>query len=138
MRHLVSLPTSVWIIYVVFIAGTLLLAIVSNARDRLIPFAYLSIILSIATPLIGFLYSIGRPEEVNELTYLFSQMWNGSLTAIFIFMSHLYLLVSLGLFIKGNTTVKLSSKLNTMMKKIKSIIQLVDKRVRHRTKKRAE
>ena len=123
--------------YVVFIAGTLLLAIVSNVRDRLIPFAYLSIILSITTPLIGFLYSIDRPEDVNELTYLFSQMWNGSLTAIFIFMSHLYLLVSLGLFIKGNTKAKLISKLYPMMKKIKAIL-LVDKRVRHRTKKRAE
>ncbi len=94
-----TLPSSFLIIYGIFIITALITAIISNARDRLIPFAYMTIILSIGAPLFSFLYTVGRAANRNELEHLFHQIGEGRFTAIILLLCYVYLFFWLGLFV---------------------------------------
>lgn len=97
-----TLPNSFWIIFFLCISIALITAIISNARDRLIPFAYITIILSIGTPLFSFLYVVGRSEGSNELNYLFQQIGTGHYPAIILFICYVYLIFWVILFVWDN------------------------------------
>ncbi|CDQ40791.1 hypothetical protein M948_17945 [Virgibacillus sp. CM-4] len=98
---MVSLPTWIWVFYFIFLVFTLTTALISNFKNRSISYAYTAIILSFAAPLFSFLFSVGRPEGVHSISYVFSQIWNGNLFALAIVLANIYLLFWDGLFIKN-------------------------------------
>ncbi|MGM0941977.1 MAG: hypothetical protein ACQEWU_13610 [Bacillota bacterium] len=113
-----ALPTWFLVIYFSFIIFNLVTAIISNIRDRWIPFAYKTIILTIAIPFISFIYSVERPVEVNPIAYIFSQMANGKITAILLIMGHLYLLFWFILYMKDSFGKQLVKYYRKIVKKI--------------------
>ncbi|WP_052360709.1 hypothetical protein [Oceanobacillus manasiensis] len=94
-----TLPNSFSIIYIIFISLALITAIISNVKDKLIPFAYLTIILSIGAPLFSFLYTVERPSGSNELSHLFHQVGSGHIAAFILLLSNVYLICWIILFI---------------------------------------
>ncbi|AUJ25642.1 hypothetical protein A21D_02595 [Virgibacillus dokdonensis] len=116
--HLFS--TALVLMYVIFIAVTFLLAIIYNCRDQWIPFAYASIILAIASPLVAFLFIIGKPTKMSGFMYIFEQVLDANLIAFIIVLLHLYLLFTLGLFLKDSVGKKLSSYFYALINKIRT------------------
>ncbi|MFD2630207.1 hypothetical protein [Oceanobacillus kapialis] len=116
-----TLPTSFWVIYIIFVSSALLTAIISNARNRLIPFAYVAIILSIGTPLFSFLYIIQRTDGSNEWDYLLKQISNGHLPAIILLLCYLYLLFWLILFLWKNFGATLKKYSLLLWNKLKNL-----------------
>jgi len=88
-----TLPIWLWVCYYIFIFITLISGIINWIRQIHSPMAALIIILSLLTPLVSFVYSVGRTEGLNEFQYILEQVNGGNLWAIFILASHLYFIV---------------------------------------------
>lgn len=114
------LSTTLVFMYVIFIVATFLLAIIHNFRDQWVPFAYASIVLAIASPLVAFLFINGKPTNTSGFMYVFKQILDANLNAFIIVLLHLYLLFSLGLFLKDNVGKKLSVYFHTWINHIRT------------------
>lgn len=88
-----TLPTWFWVCYYIFIFVTLISGIINWIKQVHTPMAAMIIILSLLTPLVGFVYSVGRTEGLNEFQYILQQIKGGNLWAIFISAAHLYFAV---------------------------------------------
>lgn len=88
-----TLADGFWIGYYIFLGLTLISGIVNWVKQIYSPFAAAAIILSLFTPLAGFLYFIGRPEGMNEYGYLTTQFQAGDGWAIFLAASHIYFII---------------------------------------------
>lgn len=120
MKLFLAMPV---FIYFIFIASTLLLSLIHNFRDRWIPFAYMSIILTIASPLATFLFMIRKPSDMSGLVYIWTQLWGGNVVAFMIIIIHLYLIFSLGLFLKDSFGERFTSSIYLLSNKLKRIIE---------------
>ncbi|NBJ69067.1 MULTISPECIES: hypothetical protein [Clostridia] len=110
-------------IYSIFIASTLLLSLIHNFRDRWIPFVYMSIILTIASPLAAFLFIIRKPSDMNGFMYILTQLWDGNVVAFIVVVIHLYLIFSLGLFLKDSLGERFTSCVYLLSDKLKLIME---------------
>ncbi|WP_087973419.1 hypothetical protein [Oceanobacillus rekensis] len=96
-----TLPTWFWIIYYIIIFLTLVSGIINWVRRIYSPLAAITIILSLLTPLVGFLYSIGRPVGINEYEYVMAQFQMRNLWSVFIVFAHIYFIIWGFMFFNG-------------------------------------
>lgn len=93
---------SAWLIfYAAFLVLALLTAIISNFKDRLVPYAYTAIVVSCAVPLIHILFIAGKPEKVTATTYQLQEFLAGNIWAVLIASMYIYLAVWIILFVYG-------------------------------------
>ncbi|WP_164215999.1 hypothetical protein [Virgibacillus sp. YIM 98842] len=85
--------------YAGFLFLTLLTAIVSNFKNKLIPFAYITIIVSLAVPLINLIFIGGKPANISGVSYLLQEFLNRNLWAVLIGLMYIYLTAWAVLFI---------------------------------------
>lgn len=121
-----TLPTWIWIIYYIILFLTLISGIINWVRRIYSPLAAITIILSLLIPLVGFLYSIGRPEGVNELEYVITQFQNRNLWSVFIIFVHIYFIGWGFMFLNGRHYMKklapyLEPYKDMLVEKIKSL-----------------
>lgn len=95
-----TLPNWFWIMFYLFLLLTLASAIYSNFKNRRIYLSYISIILSLLVPVMGFLFSLGRAEGQTELGYLLAQLGAGDIWAVLITLFLVYFVVWWFLLIK--------------------------------------
>ncbi|MEC5423786.1 hypothetical protein QGM71_09810 [Virgibacillus sp. C22-A2] len=88
-----TLSTSFWIFYYIFLFLTLAISTFCYIRQLLSTISVIALILSLATPLISFVFSVQRTEGVNEYHYLVSQIQEKDAWAIFISLGYTYLIV---------------------------------------------
>ncbi|GEN85743.1 hypothetical protein MKY30_16405 [Oceanobacillus sp. FSL W8-0428] len=79
-------------IYGLIILTALLIGIIQWVRRRYEVLAVLAIILSLLLPLVSFLYSINRPEGMNEIAYIWQQARGRSGIGVFLLLGYLYIL----------------------------------------------
>ncbi|MFA1819844.1 hypothetical protein ACDX78_06555 [Virgibacillus oceani] len=85
--------------YAGFLFFTLVTAIVSNFKNRLIPFAYITIILSLAVPLMNLLFITGKPADITSTSYLLQEFQARNLWAVLLIIMYIYLAAWIVLFI---------------------------------------
>jgi len=85
--------------YTIFLFLTLLTAIISNFKNKLIPFAYMAIIFSLLAPLIHLIFSTGNTGDTAALPYLLQEFQDRNLWAVFLGFMYIFLTVWLVLFI---------------------------------------
>ena len=88
-----TLPGWFWAIYYFVLLTTLVTAIYSVVRKRIMSLSIFAIIFTITVPIISLLNSIGRAEEMNEFEHLISQLQQGAFWSIFTTIGYLFLLV---------------------------------------------
>lgn len=97
-----TLPSWIWVIFYLFIFTTLGIAIRNVIRKKMISLSIGTILLTITIPLTGTLNSIGRHSGVNEFQHLISELQQGAIWTIYIFIGLLYLLAYWGMFVVKN------------------------------------
>ncbi|WP_339228928.1 hypothetical protein NSQ77_03940 [Oceanobacillus sp. FSL K6-2867] len=85
-----TLPAWFWVCYYIFLILTLISGIINWVRQVYSPLAAMTIIFSLLTPLVGFVYSIGRTEGINELQYVLEQFKTRDMLSVFIILVHVY------------------------------------------------
>ncbi|MGJ9459252.1 hypothetical protein [Oceanobacillus sp. CF4.6] len=117
-----TLPNWFWVLYYIIIFLTLVSGIINWVRQIYSPLAAVTIILSLLLPLVGFLYSIGRPEGVNEYEYVWAQFQTRNLWSVFIIFVHIYLIVWWFLFLNAwHYLNKLTPYKDMLVEKIKNL-----------------
>jgi hypothetical protein len=117
-----TLPNWFWMIYYLIILLTLVSGIINWVRRIYSPLAAITIILSLLIPLVGFLYSIGRPEGVNEFEYVMAQFQMRNIWSAFIVFVHIYFIIWGFIFLNGwHYVKKLAPYKDMMVEKIKSL-----------------
>lgn len=86
-----DLSNGTLLIYGLIIVAVLFIGIIQWVRRRFEVLAVLAIILSLLLPLVGFLYSINRPEGMNEIAYLWQQARGRNGIGVFLLLGHLYI-----------------------------------------------
>ncbi|MFD1065801.1 hypothetical protein [Oceanobacillus locisalsi] len=87
-----DLSTSTLLIYGFVMSAALLIGIIQWVRRRYEALAVTAIILSLLLPLVSFLYSINRPEGMDEIAYIWQQARGRSGMGVFLLLGHLYIL----------------------------------------------
>ena len=103
-----TLPEWMWFIFYAFLLITLGLAIISIKLSKHKSLSIITIIIIVTVPVIGIVNSIGREYGVNEFEHFVAQLQQGSLWAIYIIISCLYILVWWTLFLFRYQLVKRS------------------------------
>ncbi|MFC4024600.1 hypothetical protein ACFOUV_12415 [Oceanobacillus longus] len=117
-----TLPNWFWILYYIIIFLTLVSGIINWVRQIYSPLAAVTIILSLLLPLVGFLYSIGRPEGVNEYEYVLAQFQTRNLWSVFIIFVHIYFILWWFLFLNAwQYLKKLTPYKDMLIEKIKNL-----------------
>ncbi|QFT87559.1 hypothetical protein FIU87_02745 [Bacillus sp. THAF10] len=88
-----TLPEWVWYIYYSFFILTFVMGLVQAIRKRRIGLSLLAVITTILLPIVFILFSIGRPEGMNELEHYVFQLKEGSLWSILVSLGFAYLFV---------------------------------------------
>jgi hypothetical protein len=68
--------------------------------------------------MVAFVYTVGRPEGLNEFKYLFIQLSAKDPWALFVFLGYLYLVIWWYFFINSFTSNQLPYRLNKLLEKI--------------------
>ncbi|WP_152654957.1 hypothetical protein [Oceanobacillus sp. CFH 90083] len=87
-----DLSNNTLLIYGLILIAALFIGIIQWVRRRYEVLAVLAIILSLLLPLVGFLYSINRPESMNEIAYIWQQARGRNGIGVFLLLGHLYIL----------------------------------------------
>ncbi|WP_080874006.1 hypothetical protein [Oceanobacillus timonensis] len=87
-----DLSTSTLLFYGLVILAALLVGVIQWVRRRFEVLAVTAIILSLLLPLVSFLYSINRPEAMNEIAYIWQQARERQGMGVFLLLGHLYIL----------------------------------------------
>lgn len=87
-----TLPNWFWIIYTIFLFLSLVTGLIGLVRQWLSTLSAFTIALSLLAPLVSFVYTIQRSNDVTEFGYLIAQLKIGNLWAIFITVIFLYLI----------------------------------------------
>lgn len=88
-----TLPNWIWVIYYTFLLITLGLAIFNILQRKMKNLSIIAIVITFTTPVIGIINSIERENGINEFEHLVIHLQQGSLWAIYIITSYLYILV---------------------------------------------
>ena len=88
-----TLPTWFWVCYYIFLILTLISGVINWVRQVYSPLAAITIIFSLLAPLVGFVYSIGRSEGLNEIQYVLEQFKTRDTLSVFIILVHVYFVV---------------------------------------------
>ena len=88
-----TLPNWFWVLYYLFLLSTLGTAIYSivKKKGKILPF--LTIVFTVTIPIVAFINSLGRAEEMNEYEHLVSQLHKGASWAIFSIIGYLFLFI---------------------------------------------
>ncbi|MBY7142961.1 hypothetical protein KFZ56_07795 [Virgibacillus sp. NKC19-3] len=86
-----ALPKGLWAMYYLILLLTLISAIYSCFRFRMLYWAYTCIIVSLLIPIVGLLFIAQRAEGTNKLGYLFSQLAKGDFWAVLIILCLAYI-----------------------------------------------
>lgn len=86
-----DLSNNTLLIYGIILFVALFIGIIQWVRRRFEVLAVLGIILPLLLPLVGFLYSIHRPEGINEISYIWEQARGRSGIGVFLLLGHVYL-----------------------------------------------
>jgi len=123
-----DLSNSTLLIYGLVISAALIIGIIQWVRRRFEVLAVLAIILSLLLPLAGFIYSINRPEGMNEIAYIWQQARGRSGIGVFLLLGHLYILfwVLFG--------AEFKRLYEFLFPKVKRMIQWVKNRIRKQDK----
>jgi len=97
-----TLPNWVWIIYYTFIIATLVAAIISIVRKKLMIVSILTIILAMTLPIISIINSIGREKGVDEFEHFITQLQQGFNWPIFVIVGFFYLFVWWAVYLINN------------------------------------
>lgn len=97
-----TLPDWAVAIYYSFFLLTLGAAVFSLIRKRLKRLSIITLVVAITLPIVYILGGIGRPNGLNEIELLFSQLQQGSFWAIYVVINFLYLLVWWLTFLSNN------------------------------------
>src|SRR5690625_4540026 len=84
--------------YAGFLFLTLLTAIISNFKNRLIPFAYITIIVSLLVPLLTLVFYVGNTGNEIGVSYLLQEFRARNLWAVIITFMYIYLAIWIVLF----------------------------------------
>ncbi|GIO21562.1 hypothetical protein [Oceanobacillus sp. J11TS1] len=87
-----DLSNGILFIYGFIILAALLAGIIQWIRRRFEVLAVLAIILTLILPLASFLYSVNRPEGMNEIVYILQQATGSNAIGILLLLGHLYIL----------------------------------------------
>ena len=82
-----------WVIFYAFLLLTLSLAIINIKQNNMRGLSIITIVIIFTTPVIGIRNSIERKYGINEFEHLFSHIQQGSLWAIYLIKSYIYLLI---------------------------------------------
>ncbi|MBP2076751.1 hypothetical protein [Oceanobacillus polygoni] len=88
-----TLPNWFWICYYIFLFLTLFSGVINWVRQVYSPLAAMTIIFALLTPLVGFVYSIGRPEGLNEFQYVMEQFETRDMWSVYIILVHIYFVI---------------------------------------------
>lgn len=88
-----TLPNWFWICYYIFLLLTLVSGVINWVRQVYSPLAAMTIIFALLTPLVGFVYSIGRPEGLNEFQYVMEQFETRDMWSVYIILVHIYFVI---------------------------------------------
>lgn len=88
-----TLPNWFWVLYYLFLLSTLGTAIYSivKKKGKILPF--LTIMFTVTIPIVAFINSLGRAEEMNEFEHLVSQLQKGASWAIYSIIGYLFLFI---------------------------------------------
>ncbi|MFC2947101.1 hypothetical protein [Virgibacillus sediminis] len=86
-----SVPLSLWIIFCLFLLATLASAVYCIVRGRSLNLSYLTVVITLALPVISLLFAAQRPRDMTEWGYFWSQLVGGNILAVLILASLLYL-----------------------------------------------
>lgn len=87
-----TLPNWFWVTFYIFLLVTLVMAIFTAAKKRMVQLSFLAIVLTLMLPAVGFIYSIGRGEGQNEFEFLAKNLIGGDIWAIFITVMIIYII----------------------------------------------
>jgi len=87
-----------FLFYIGFLFLTLITAIVSNFKNRLIPFAYITIIISLLVPTMNLILISGKPADMSGTIYLLQEFQARNLWAVLITFMYVYLIAWIVLF----------------------------------------
>ncbi|UJL47492.1 hypothetical protein KFZ58_06365 [Virgibacillus sp. NKC19-16] len=116
------MPNWVWVIYYLFLLLTLISAIYSCFRGKLIYWAYACIIVSLLVPIVGLLFRAQHTTDMNGLGYLFSQLGNGDLWAVLITLCLVYVGLWWVLFIRDEMDM------DAVIRRMRTLSETVKKR----------
>lgn len=119
------MPNWVWVMYYLFLLLTLISAIYSCFRGKLIYWAYATVIVSLMVPIVGLLFRAQRTEAMNELAYLFSQLGNGDIWAVLITVCLVYVGLWWVLFVREEVDM------DAMIRRFRKISEMVKRRFYH-------
>lgn len=103
-----TLPDWMWSIFYALLLLTLGLAIISIKQSKDKGLSIVAIIFILTAPVIGMINTIEREYGINEFEHLVAHLQQGSLWAIYMIISCLYILVWWILFFFRNQAVKRS------------------------------
>ncbi|WP_260412590.1 hypothetical protein [Alkalihalobacillus sp. TS-13] len=103
-----TLPGWFWTIYYIFLLTTLGLAIFRVIKQKSKFFPLLVIVISLTTPCVTLINSIGRARGRNEFEHFLNQLQGGTFWSLFTILGHLFLVGSLFFFfIKSELKIKM-------------------------------
>ncbi|SDZ84741.1 hypothetical protein SAMN05421743_101406 [Thalassobacillus cyri] len=87
-----TLPNWIWAVYYLFFIITLVTAIFSIVKRDKKSWSVAAFVFTITVPIVSLISSIGRTEGMNEFEYLVSQLQQGAVWSIFVWIGYFFLL----------------------------------------------
>ncbi|MEL3971135.1 hypothetical protein AAEO50_02495 [Rossellomorea oryzaecorticis] len=97
-----TLPAWFWAMYYLFFLTVLVASIFSFVKKKHKGISGLAILFTLTIPVVGFMNSIGRAQEMNEFEHLVSQLQDGAVWSYFTVLGYLFLVVWFGFFLFKN------------------------------------